>query len=78
MKATTLEIFLARLYADPGEVTKFLADRERYTKAAGLPAAYWPDLMTIDASALQFAVLSYARKRLPRAARKAVSNAESS
>jgi hypothetical protein len=78
MKTTTLEIFLARLYAEPGEVTKFLADRERYAETVGLPAAHWPELMTIDASALQFAVLSYARKRLPRAARKAVSKAETS
>jgi hypothetical protein len=75
MSATALEIFLARLYADPEEVTKFLADRERYAGAAGLPAAQWPEVMAIDGSALKFAASSYARKRLLRAARKAASNA---
>ena len=48
-----------------------------FPRVIGLATGH-SEVISIDASALRFAVLGYARKRLPRAARKAVSKAETS
>jgi hypothetical protein len=58
-----LEIFLARLYSSAVEVESFLRERPAYARAAGLPEEHLPDVLTIDAGTLRFAVQSFERKR---------------
>jgi hypothetical protein len=61
--AHALEIVLARLLADPGEVEAFLSDREGYCRAHELSAPDRAALKTMDAEQLRFSALCYARKR---------------
>jgi len=66
MSSDLLETLLARLYANPLEVERFLCDRLGYAMAAGLSEEDAELLRGIDAESLRFAALSYARKRSAR------------
>jgi len=63
MNANPMEILLARLFASPNEVERFLQDRENYARDCGLAATQLTEILQIDAASLRFAARSYERKR---------------
>jgi hypothetical protein len=66
MNTDPMEIFLARLFASPNEVDRFLGDREGYARNCGLAAAQVTEILEIDAASLRFAANSFERKRRSR------------
>lgn len=63
MNTNPMEILLARLFASPAEVERFLQDRENYARNCGLSAVQLTDILDIDAASLRFAARSFERKR---------------
>jgi hypothetical protein len=63
MTADPMEVLLARLLGNPTEVERFLNDRERYAQECGVSGDKLMDVAKIDAVSLQFAALSFQRKR---------------
>jgi hypothetical protein len=63
MNTNPMEVLLARLFASPNEVERFLQDRENYARNCDLTAAQLAEVLQIDAASLRFAALSYERKR---------------
>jgi hypothetical protein len=59
----SLEAFLARLYTDAEERTRFLQDRAGEARRAGLSAADEAAVLAIDATGLRLAARSFAHKR---------------
>lgn len=66
--ASHLERYLARLYAEPAELERFLARPEEAMAAAGLGTEAAAALRAIDRVGLVMAARSYARKREGRGA----------
>jgi pantoate kinase len=58
-----METLLARLFASPREVERFLQDREQFARDCGLTDAQLAEILEIDAASLRFAARSYERKR---------------
>jgi hypothetical protein len=63
MNTNPMEVLLARLFASPKEVERFLQDRENYARNCGITAAQLADILEIDAASLRFAARSFERKR---------------
>ena len=63
MNTNPIETLLARWFASPLEVERFLHDRENYARNCGLPAAQLAEILAIDAASLRFAACNYERKR---------------
>lgn len=63
MNTDPMEILLARLFASPNEVERFLRDRENYASDCNLTAAQLAEVLEIDAASLRVAARSYERKR---------------
>lgn len=57
------EAFLARLYADPSALERFLAEPEREMDAAGLPEASRNSFRRVDQAGLRLAARSATYKR---------------
>jgi hypothetical protein len=66
MSTDPLEILMAKLFASPNEVERFLGDREAYAKNCGLTAAQVAEILKIDGASLRFAANSFERKRRSR------------
>ncbi len=66
MNTDPMEILLARLFASPNEVERFLGDRETYARNCGLTAVQVTEILKIDAASLRFAANSFERKRRSR------------
>ena len=66
MNTNPLETLLARLFASPQEVERFLRDRESYARSCGLSAVECAQILEIDAASLRFAASSVERKRQSR------------
>ncbi|HWS62479.1 MAG TPA: hypothetical protein VN325_06975 [Steroidobacteraceae bacterium] len=58
-----METLLARLFAIPNEVERFLQDRENYARNCGLTDEQVAGVLEIDAASLRFAANSFGRKR---------------
>jgi hypothetical protein len=63
MTPDPIEVLLARLLASPQEVEKFLQDRQTYARSCGVSSTQLTAILEIDAIALQFAAISFQRKR---------------
>lgn len=63
MNSNPMETLLARLFASPREVERFLQDREQFARDCGLTDAQLAEILEIDAASLRFAARSYERKR---------------
>jgi|GEM_PF-1094888 len=63
MKASALEILLARLYTDETALKQFLANPEEYAAQADLDDADIAAVKHMDLTGLQMAAASYAAKR---------------
>jgi hypothetical protein len=63
MNTNPMEILLAKLFASPNEVERFLQERETYARSCGLSDEQLTAVLEIDAASLRFATRSFERKR---------------
>lgn len=63
MSSPAFEAFLARLYADPAALGRFLADPAREAARAGLSPAEVESLKVVDVEGLRLAAESFRAKR---------------
>ena len=66
MSIDPMETLLARLFASPNEVERFLQERETYARNCGLTEEQVTGVLEIDAASLRFAANSFQRKRKSR------------
>lgn len=63
MNTDPMESLLARLFASPNEVERFLQEPETYARSCGLTDEQVAQVLEIDAASLRFAAISFERKR---------------
>ena len=66
MSGSRLEAFLARIYVDPSERAKFLADPRGEATKAGLTAQQVEDVIKIDRDGLELFAHSLEKKKQSR------------
>jgi hypothetical protein len=63
MNSDPMEVLLAKLFASPNEVERFLEDRESYARNCELTDRQVVAVLEIDPASLRYAAKSFERKR---------------
>lgn len=63
MRTSVIEAYLARLYSEPAEAQRFLADPERTAIRAGLTPPEAREVARLDLAALRISCRVFERKR---------------